>query len=152
MALETTDEINKREFLAHLVRLRMKYYETLGVPKTATQAEIKLAYKRAAALWHPDRAIEQRRQEYTEKFQDIAVAYGVLGDPEKRATYDGHAHAPGLVSQASVDAKASRPSAAGPCDICGGSGSVRTPDLSEQGRILFWSNKPCPRGCKGAKK
>ncbi len=126
----------------------MNHYEVLGVSRTATAAEVKLAYKRAAALWHPDRAIEQRRQEYTQKFQDIQAAYAVLGNPEKRAVYDGTASAPGLMSQASVDAMAARPSSGGLCDICKGAGSVRTPDLSDKGRILFWSNKPCPRGCK----
>ncbi len=126
----------------------MSHYELLGVARTASADEIKLAYKRAAALWHPDRAIEQRREEYKEKFQQIGEAYAVLKDPQKRATYDGTSHAPGLMSQASVDAMAARPAQAGPCPICRGAGSVRTPDLSEAGRILFWSNKACPRGCK----
>lgn len=124
------------------------HYETLGIPSTATADAIRKAYKTLAQMWHPDRAIEQRREEYREKFTAIGAAYAVLKDPAKRAAYDGRVTAPGLMSQAQVDAASATATAGGPCPVCGDSGSVRTPDLSEAGRILFWSNKPCPRGCK----
>lgn len=124
----------------------MNYYDVLGVPRTASQDEIKLAYKRKARQFHPDK--NNGSLDATAKFQEVGAAYEVLGDPAKRATYDGRDTAPGLMSQAQVDKATANSSAGGTCQVCGGSGSVRTPDLSEGGRILFWSNKPCPRGCK----
>lgn len=129
----------------------MSHYETLGIPRTATPEAIRRAYKTLAQMWHPDRAIEQRREEYREKFTAIGAAYAVLRDPAKRAEYDGRSTAPGLMSQAQVDAASASAKAGETCPVCNGSGSVRTPDLAENGRILFWSNKPCPRGCKARK-
>lgn len=58
------------------------YYDTLGVAKTASQDEIKKAYRKLAAKHHPDRGGD------TKKFQEISVAYDTLSDPEKRNQYD----------------------------------------------------------------
>lgn len=129
----------------------MNYYEVLGVARSATADEIKRAYKIRANKWHPDRAPAALLAEHTKKFQAVAEAYQVLKDPTKRAAYDGRTTAPGLMTAAQVDAASATATAGGTCPVCNGSGSVRTPDLSENGRILFWSNKPCPRGCKGKK-
>lgn len=129
----------------------MNYYDVLGVPRTATADEIKRAYKLLAQMWHPDRAIESRRAEYSEKFQAVGEAYRTLKDPEKRATYDGKQAVPGLLTQAEVDARMAQAATSGVCPVCHGAGSVRTPDLTKDGRIAFWSNKPCPRGCKPPK-
>ena len=62
------------------------YYAVLGVSRTATQAEIKKAYRRLAIKYHPDRNPGDAEAE--EKFKEAAEAYEVLGDPEKRARYD----------------------------------------------------------------
>lgn len=125
----------------------MTYYEVLGVLPNASPDEIKLAYKRAAKRWHPDRHPADSINA-TARFQEIAAAYAVLGDAAKRAEYDDAAGSGGIVSQATVDARAAQADTGGPCPVCGGLGSVRTPDLAKNGRILFWSNKPCPKGCK----
>ncbi|DBA05035.1 TPA: hypothetical protein N0F65_000723 [Lagenidium giganteum] len=59
-----------------------KFYEALGVPKTATAAEIKKAYRKLALKNHPDKGGDP------ELFKTITVAYEVLSDPEKREVYD----------------------------------------------------------------
>src|SRR5436305_10465009 len=62
------------------------YYETLGVPKTATEDEIKSAFRKLARKHHPDVAKDKKSAE--EKFKQINEAYEVLSDPEKRKKYD----------------------------------------------------------------
>jgi len=59
------------------------YYAILGVPRNATQEEIKRAYRRLALKYHPDR--NPGNKEAEEKFKEISEAYQVLSDPEKRA-------------------------------------------------------------------
>jgi curved DNA-binding protein len=62
------------------------YYQVLGVPKTATQDEIKKAYRKLARKMHPD--LNPNDKEAHKKFQQINEANEVLGDPEKRKKYD----------------------------------------------------------------
>jgi len=62
------------------------YYETLGVPKTATEDEIRTAFRKLARKHHPDVAKDKKTAE--EKFKEINEAYEVLSDPEKRTKYD----------------------------------------------------------------
>uniref|UniRef100_A0A803NAV9 J domain-containing protein n=2 Tax=Chenopodium quinoa TaxID=63459 RepID=A0A803NAV9_CHEQI len=66
---------------------RKDWYKILGVSKTASVAEIKRAYKKLALQWHPDKNSENR-EEAENKFREIAAAYEVLGDEEKRVRYD----------------------------------------------------------------
>lgn len=67
------------------------YYEILGVPRNATQEEIRKAYRELAFKYHPDRNPNDKEAE--NKFKEIAEAYDVLSDPEKRARYDQFGHA-----------------------------------------------------------
>ena len=62
------------------------YYEVLGVPRTATDEEIKKAFRKLAHKYHPDVAKDKRHAE--EKFKEINEANEVLSDPEKRRKYD----------------------------------------------------------------
>lgn len=64
------------------------YYEVLGVPKTATEKEIKTAYRKLARQYHPDVQKADGRKAAEEKFKEINEAYEVLGDAENRAKYD----------------------------------------------------------------
>ena len=67
------------------------YYDILGVLRTASDQEIKSAYRKLALQYHPDRNPENREAE--EKFKEAAEAYSVLSDPQKRANYDRFGHA-----------------------------------------------------------
>ena len=62
------------------------YYAVLGVPKNASAAEIKKAYRKLAQQHHPDANAGNEASE--ERFKEISAAYDVLGDPEKRTSYD----------------------------------------------------------------
>ncbi|KAJ4804942.1 DnaJ protein P58IPK [Rhynchospora pubera] len=66
---------------------RKDWYKILGVSKTASIAEIKRAYKKLALQWHPDKN-QDKREEAEAQFREIAAAYEVLGDDDKRARYD----------------------------------------------------------------
>src|SRR6266700_436997 len=62
------------------------YYESIGVARNASEAEIKKAFRKLAREHHPDVAKDKKRAE--EKFKEINEAYEVLGDAEKRKRYD----------------------------------------------------------------
>src|SRR3989304_7494902 len=61
------------------------YYEMLGVSKTATDQEIKTAYRKQALKWHPDR---NKDPGATAKFKEINKAFEVLSNPQKKQMYD----------------------------------------------------------------
>ncbi|GAO49311.1 DnaJ-domain-containing protein [Saitoella complicata NRRL Y-17804] len=65
-----------------------EYYDLLGVAPTATDLEIKKAYRKAAIKHHPDKAAEVDREAATQKFQQIGEAYQILADPDLRSRYD----------------------------------------------------------------
>jgi curved DNA-binding protein len=63
------------------------YYRILGVPRNASDGEVKKAYRKLAMQYHPDHN-PGKEQWANEKFKEINEAYGVLGDPQKRKQYD----------------------------------------------------------------
>src|SRR3954469_3681834 len=66
--------------------LARDYYETLGVTRDSTDAEIKAAYRKLALKWHPDRNPGDKPAE--ERFKELSIAYAVLSDQDQRDRYD----------------------------------------------------------------
>jgi molecular chaperone DnaJ len=75
------------------------YYEVLGVPRGASDDEIKSAFRNLARKYHPDVSKEPNAEE---KFKEINEAYAVLSDPQKRGAYDRYGHA-GVNGMGGVD-------------------------------------------------
>jgi molecular chaperone DnaJ len=69
------------------------YYEVLGVAQTASEAELKKAYRQLAMQFHPDKNPGDKKAE--DRFKEVNEAYGVLSDADKRAHYDRFGVAPG---------------------------------------------------------
>lgn len=72
------------------------YYDLLGIEKTASESDIKKAYRKLAMKYHPDKfsnASEKEKKEAEEKFKEVNEAYQVLSDADKRAKYDKFGHA-----------------------------------------------------------
>jgi molecular chaperone DnaJ len=69
------------------------YYEVLGVPKNASEEEIKKAYRKLAMKHHPDRNQGDASKAAEERFKEAKEAYEMLSDPQKKAAYDQHGHA-----------------------------------------------------------
>jgi len=88
------------------------YYDALGVSRSATEEEIRKAFRKKALEYHPDR---NKDPGASERFQEVNEAYQVLTDPQKRAQYDRFGHA-GLGSQQGQGFD--------PSDLIGGYGSI----------------------------
>ncbi|XP_065058168.1 dnaJ homolog subfamily A member 3, mitochondrial-like isoform X1 [Rhopilema esculentum] len=79
------NQILASSFQTSAVNSKKSYYDVLGVPKNATQKDIKAAYYELAKKYHPD---TNKGKEAESKFQEIQQAYEILSDDQKRATYD----------------------------------------------------------------
>jgi molecular chaperone DnaJ len=69
------------------------YYEILGVPKNASDEDIKKAYRKLAMKFHPDRNQGEGGKKAEEQFKEAKEAYEMLSEPQKRAAYDQFGHA-----------------------------------------------------------
>lgn len=123
------------------------HYTLLGVERSAQPDAIQQAFRRAAAIYHPDRPTGD-----VAKMQALNAAYQVLMDREKRAAYDSTlTGAPGSMVLACVSAddyeKAKEyalANAVQPCAFCDGAREVRV------GGGGFWYRKPCPVCAEGS--
>ena len=70
---------------------KQDYYQTLGLQKNSSDAEIKKAYRKLAMKYHPDRNLDDQTAE--NHFKEAKEAYEVLADTQKRAAYDQFGHA-----------------------------------------------------------
>ena len=77
----------------------MDYYKALELPRSATEADIKKAYRKLALKWHPVFVLSNlqdknpdNKEAATKKFKEIAEAYEVLSKPEKKSHYDKYGH------------------------------------------------------------
>lgn len=75
-----------------MATIQRDYYEVLGVPRTATQDDIKRAYRRLARQYHPDLHSGGRKAEMERKFKELNEAHEILSDPDKRKKYDRYGH------------------------------------------------------------
>ena len=73
------------------MRTRKDYYDILGIPRDASEKDVKAAYRRLARKYHPD--VNPGDAAAEERFKEVAEAFAVLSDPDKRATYDRGGHA-----------------------------------------------------------
>ncbi len=97
------------------------YYEVLGIPRSATDNDIKSAYRKLALKYHPDRNPGDKAAE--DKFKEAAEAYAILADGEKRSLYDRFGHA-GVSSAAGAGAGFDPSIFADFGDILGGLGDI----------------------------
>ena len=85
MVVDARPRLTSRILASPMATTERDYYEILGVERTATDAEIKRAFRKLAQQWHPDVNTDPAAQE---RFKEINEAYQVLSDPERRQRYD----------------------------------------------------------------
>ncbi|CAF1017162.1 unnamed protein product [Adineta ricciae] len=87
---KTTEDFTSEEEAIKKIKTCKDYYTILGVSKTASEADLKKAYRKLALQFHPDKC---KAPGATEAFKAIGKAFSVLSDPKKREDYDQYGHA-----------------------------------------------------------
>jgi molecular chaperone DnaJ len=123
--------------------LEKDYYKVLGVPESATEAEIRRAYRKLAKEHHPD-----HNPGSEERFKEISVAHDVLSDPAKRKEYDNLRRLGPMAGAFGGGARGRGPGPGGP-GPGGGSFSFSTDDLSDILGGLFGRARGGPGGGGG---
>src|SRR5205814_168694 len=117
------------------------YYQTLGVPETATTDEIKKAFRRLAKQYHPDR--NPNKPQAAERFKEINEAHDVLSDPAKRKKYDQLRRYGAFAGAGSGGGARGAPGTTfSTCPECKGRGTISF------GQGGFAVTRPCPV-CRG---
>eukprot|EP00614_Pseudopedinella_elastica_P016502 CAMPEP_0172652478 /NCGR_PEP_ID=MMETSP1068-20121228/243334_1 /TAXON_ID=35684 /ORGANISM="Pseudopedinella elastica, Strain CCMP716" /LENGTH=664 /DNA_ID=CAMNT_0013466885 /DNA_START=22 /DNA_END=2017 /DNA_ORIENTATION=- len=140
-ALELGGDQRAKEAL-HKAKVALKqskevdHYKVLGVTRTASQKDIKKAYRTAALIHHPDKVPEEERDKAEQEFMKIAAAYEVLSDDELRAKYDRGEDVSGMGRAAGQAATGPAPITSGTATSTSTSTSViESPDTARaQGR------------------
>lgn len=94
LKLEKTAELkNLLKEAKHSLKLskRKDYYKILGIDKSATEVDIKKAYRKRALVHHPDRhvnASDEEKREQERQFKEVGEAYTILSDTQKKSRYD----------------------------------------------------------------
>lgn len=130
------------------------YYQILGVSRTASQDEIKKAYRRLARQYHPDLHAGARKTSMEEKFKELNEAHDVLSDPETRKKYDRYGHR-WRDAEAFEQAQRESPFSAGPSWTWrrgAEAGPDETFDFSEMFEGLFGGGRRAPRGARGTRR
>ena len=129
------------------------YYKVLGVPKDATEAEIKKAYRKLAREFHPDANKGNAKAE--ERFKEISEANDVLGDPKRRKEYDearalfgngGFRPGPGAGGRRSLQLRPGRPLRRRPGRRRGRRGRLRRRPRRRLRRPVQPRRRRAPRG------
>ncbi|CAG0907919.1 unnamed protein product, partial [Darwinula stevensoni] len=122
---KVVDEVEKGYYLNDKLKNMAKkdYYDLLGVAKNVSADDLKKAYRKLAIKYHPDKNPGDKEAE--EKFKEIAEAYGVLSDPDKKARYDRYGH-----------------EGVGGASGFGGAGGVNMEDIFSQFGDIFGDGSP----------
>ena len=110
------------------------YYEILGVPKNASDEEIKKAYRKLAMKHHPDRNQGDAAKDAEAKFKEAKEAYEMLSDAEKRAAYDQYGHAGVDPNMRGAGGRARKASAASPRRSATSSATSSASSAARRGR------------------
>ena len=108
-----------------MATVKRDYYEVLGVPRDCTPEQLKVAYRKLAMQYHPDRNNGDKAAE--EQFKEVGEAYSVLSDPQKRQRYDAFGHVADGRTPTSATSRSTRHSISSTCSSAAAGAGAHTP-------------------------